>query len=206
MVMRRLPQVLFLALFIVLILTGKVQLWIALFGLSIIAAFFAGRIYCGWICPINTVMKGVSWLKKKLGVRSFATPAWLKRDAVRYTALGVFLALFVFTMISGKRLPVLPALLVLGVFLTIFFEEALWHRYLCPYGTILKWPATLSRRAVIIDPKTCKNHGDCYRVCPAAAVSKEQTVHVIDKSECLVCMTCVMHCSERAIAYRKVEN
>lgn len=204
MVLRRLPQVLFLTLFVVLIVTGKVQLWIALFGLSIIAAFFVGRVYCGWICPINTVMKPVSWLKKKLGVRSFATPAWLKHQAVRYGALGLFLALFVFTMVSGKRLPVLPALLVLGVFLTIFFEEAFWHRYLCPYGTILKWPASLSRRGVRIDPVTCKNHGNCYRVCPAAAVLKKETVHEIDKSECLVCMSCVMQCPEHAIAYQEL--
>ena len=40
-------RVLFLGLFIFLIVTGNMLLWLALFAVSLIAALFFGRVYCG---------------------------------------------------------------------------------------------------------------------------------------------------------------
>lgn len=191
-----------LALFIFLTISGKVQLWIGLFVVSILAALLLGRVYCGWLCPINTAMKGVSWMKKKLRIKSARIPAWLEKPWVRMTALGLFAAAFAFTMISGKKLPVLPALFMLGVLLTLVFPEELWHRYLCPYGLILCLPARKSRRAMTIDPDACNNCGMCGRVCPASAVVKRERQHEIRKSDCLVCLDCSRTCKQKAIHYQ----
>lgn len=196
-------QTVSLALFVFLTLSGKVQVWMGLFVLSIFAALILGRVYCGWICPINTVMRGVSWLKKKLRIKSARIPAWLTKPWTRLTVLGLFLAAFIFTMISGKKLPVLHALFALGIILTFFFPEELWHRYLCPYGLILSLPARKARRSVAIDPNLCNGCGMCRRACPAKAIEKRERHHEIQKGDCLVCMECSRVCKQKAIRYRK---
>ena len=50
-------QLIALILFIVLLITGRIQVWMGIFLVSAVLALFFGRIYCGWICPINTVMR-----------------------------------------------------------------------------------------------------------------------------------------------------
>ena len=49
-------RILFLALFIFLLANGKVLLWLALFAVSLVAALIFGRVYCGYACPMNTLM------------------------------------------------------------------------------------------------------------------------------------------------------
>ena len=196
-------QTVSLAFFIFLTLSGKVQVWMGLFVFSIFAALILGRVYCGWICPINTVMRGVSWVKKKLRIKSARIPEWLTKPWTRLTVLGLFLAAFIFTMISGKKLPVLHALFALGIILTFFFPEELWHRYLCPYGLVLSLPARKARRSMAIDPKLCNSCGMCRRACPAKAIEKRERHHEIQKGDCLVCMECSRVCKQKAIRYRK---
>ena len=200
-VLQRIVQLISLALFVLVTISGKMPLWMAIFVLGVIATLLIGRIYCGWICPINTLMQGVSWIKKKLKIKSLPIPKFMKRSWVRYTMLGVFLLLFVFTMVSGKRLPVLPALLGIGVLITLVFPEALWHRYLCPYGTILSLPGRASKRTMGIDHSRCTNCGLCAKACPADAITKEQGQYNISRKDCLVCMDCQRACPTQAIAY-----
>lgn len=195
-------QTMFLVLFIFLVINGKVQLWMGLFAASILVAFLLGRAYCGWICPINTVMRGVAWIKKKLCIKNIGISAWLMKPWVRILALGLFVAVFIFTAVSGKKLPVLPTLFAIGIILTFFFPRELWHRYLCPYGTIFSLPARKSKYAMVIEPELCNRCGMCRRVCPAKAVVKRESNYEILKNECIVCMECSNVCRQKAISYR----
>jgi len=196
-------QIIFLILFAVLAVTGKVQLWMVIFVLGLIASLFLSRFYCGWICPINTLTRSISWLKKKLKIRHLKIPKFLKKQAIRYIVFGLFIAIFAFTMISGRKLPVLPALLIIGVVVTLFFPEEMWHRYLCPYGTLFH---AVSRKPLFhmqIDETACTNCGVCSRVCPAAAVDKEDKNYMIKVDACLACFDCSDKCKQKAILYWK---
>ena len=195
-------QAVFFVLFIFLMIIGKVQLWMGLFLISVLAALVFGRVYCGWICPINTVMKVITWIKKKLRIKNARIPLWLTKPWIRLFVLGLFAALFAFVMVSGKKLPVLPALLAIGGALTFFFPEELWHRYLCPYGTILSIPARKSKHTMTLDSELCNSCGMCQRVCPAKAVEKRELHYEILKKDCIVCMECSGICKKNAIAYR----
>jgi len=194
-------QVIFLVLFIILVIIGRVQIWMGLFVAGVIVSIFFSRLYCGWICPINTLTRSVSWVKKKLSIRGFKIPKFLTKTWVRYFALGLFVALFVFVIITGKELPVLPAALIIGVVLTLFFPEELWHRYLCPYGTIFSLVSKKSLYLVRINEDSCTNCGLCQRACPAGAISKDSGSYKIEKEACLVCLDCSEKCKQEAIDY-----
>lgn len=194
-------QVLFLILFIFLLIIGKPQLWMGLFLVGVVASFFWGRVYCGWVCSINTVLRGVTWIKKKLRIKSSEIPEFLTKPWVRFSALGLFGAVFVLTIVTGKKLPVLPFLFALGVILTFIYPEELWHRYLCPYGTILSFPGSKSTHYLSVDENLCNNCGACKRVCPAAAILKHENHHEIIKSDCLLCLDCTRVCRQDAISY-----
>ncbi|MGI6188596.1 MAG: 4Fe-4S binding protein [Clostridiales bacterium] len=177
---RLVSQVFFAVLFFALVTAGKVQLWMGIFLLGIIMTFLFGRVYCGWICPINTLMNLITAVKRKLRIKSLAVPGFIKKPAFRYAMLAAFVLTFVFVMSSGKKLPVLPGLLALGVFLTFFFTENLWHRYLCPYGTILGAAGRLARRSYQIDDYLCISCSACKRVCPADAVEVNDYVQLTE--------------------------
>lgn len=196
-------QIIFLALFAVLIITGRMQLWMGLFALSVILALFFGRFYCGWLCPINTLMKAVTWIKRKLKIGALKIPRLLTHSFFRYGFLALFLFTFGFVMKSGRKLPVLPALLILGTGLTLFFPEEMWHRYLCPYGMILSLTGNRAVRSLAVDAGKCSSCGMCARICQGGAVRQTaEKKHGIEKGLCLLCLDCIDKCPQKAIHYK----
>ena len=201
-ILRVILQTLFLILFFLLVFVGRVQVWMGIFLLSAILTLFLGRFYCGWICPINTVMNVVAKIKSKLHLKSLPVPGFVKKPFYRYGMLTAFILAFIFVMASGKKLPVLPGLLAIGAFLTVFYPENLWHRYLCPYGTILHMAGKLSKHYYRVIDDLCVSCGICRKTCPAEAVQVYDGKYVITKSECLVCGSCAANCPKKAIRYQ----
>ena len=194
-------KIAFLAIFIFLVVTGRVQLWMGVFLVSVAASLLLGRIYCGWACPINTGMNGVTWLKKKLHIKGLKTPQLFTKPWIRYLFLGLFIATFIMTIVTGKKIPALPALFAAGIILTFFFPEELWHRYFCPYGTILSLPASKAKYSMSIDQERCNSCGACIQSCPAEAFDKNEKQYIINKSDCLVCLDCSIKCTHDTISY-----
>jgi ferredoxin-type protein NapH len=193
--------IVFLGLFVALVVTGRIQFWLGLVLLGIITALIFNRLYCGWICPINTGMRAVIWIKKRLSIKSIKIPEILTRSWVRYLVLGLFFVTFALAMITGKKLPVLPVLFAAGILLTFFFPEELWHHYLCPYGTLISLTGSRSKYAMKIDQNLCNSCGKCKEVCPAVAVEKDGKRFTINKQDCLVCTDCAVKCKQKAIGY-----
>jgi ferredoxin-type protein NapH len=194
-------KIAFLTIFIFLIVTSRIQLWVGLFLVGVAASLLLGRVYCGWACPINTVMDGVTWLKKKLHIKGLKTPQLIRKPWIRYLVLGLFIAAFIMTIVTGKKIPALPALFAAGIILTFFFPGELWHRYLCPYGTILSLPASKAKYSMSIDQENCNSCGACIQSCPGEAFEKKQKQYTIKKGDCLVCLDCSIKCSQDTISY-----
>lgn len=199
---QRLIQIIFLALFIILFLKGKVQAWAVILLLGITASFIFGRFYCGWACSINTVLVGVTWIKKKLNIKNASIPEFFLKPWVRYMPLSLFIAAFLFTAATGKKLPVLPLLFVIGVLITLIYPEEFWHRYLCPFGMMLSLSSLRAKHGMQINEDLCIGCGACRSVCPATAVEKNGTKYKIHKPDCLVCMKCETRCKKSAICYK----
>jgi polyferredoxin len=113
-------RVLFLALSIVLIAKGRMQIWLIIFAASLIAALLFGRVFCGYICPMNTIMRPVSWLSKKMKWQTQNKPKFLGSGWLAFVLLLVSLP----TMLMAKRflqrdIPVLVIFFILSVLVTL---------------------------------------------------------------------------------------
>lgn len=198
---RKIIQIIALIVFIVVIALGKMQMWMIVFGGSLLLSTYFGRFYCGYLCPINTGMEVIDNHADKKKRKRRETPKFFKYAVVRYGILIIFLALMAFVFITGKKLPILPILVVLGILLTIIYKPEFWHRYLCPYGTLLSIFSKFNRKTYKVHEDDCIKCGQCVRVCPADAYIWEdrKDFPFIIKNECLQCQKCVKVCPTKTI-------
>ncbi len=199
-------QIGFAVLFVILIFQGTIQLWMGIFAISLLMTLVFSRFYCGYLCPINTVMKPITFIKKKLKVQGIPVPSFLRHPSVRYISLGITASIFIFSIISGQQIPVLPLLVLIGALVTILTNESLFHRAFCPYGALLKHTSKRPRYRIVINEDQCINCGKCAKVCPSNAISKHETFHRIDSSECVMCHKCVRICPVQTIAYHSINS
>lgn len=187
----------FLLVFVVLVAVGRIQLWLAFFLSTLVLTPFFGRLYCGYVCPIGTLTEATRPMAKK---KKWSIPKWLKHPVVRVLMLLLLVATMVLSTRAGKRLPILPILAGVGVVLSLFFDEALWHRYLCPYGTLLSWVSKLRKKGYEVESGACVGCGKCVGVCPADAITIDRKKASIDGAECLLCSSCAAVCPTEAIS------
>lgn len=199
-------RILFLALFIFLLTNGKVMLWLALFGASLVAALIFGRIYCGYVCPMNTLMIPVNWISNKLKLQTSKSPKWLKNGYFTWTALGVSVAV----MLLSKRLlhvdlPILPFWLVMSILITLRYKPAVFHNLICPFGALQRSFGRFARLSEKVDKDACVGCKLCEKACPSNAivVSSEDKKAVINTALCHQCIKCQQVCPKDAIHYSK---
>jgi polyferredoxin len=201
--LRIIAEIVFLALFTILFFRGSIQLWLAVFAAGAALSLVFGRIYCGYICPMNTLFRPIGWIKKKLGIGALKTPGFMKRPAFRYVFIVLFFGSMMISKRAGNELPLPAILLGVSVLIVLFFEEALWHNALCPYGTIFSFTSRPAKKGMVIDEAACISCGKCQKVCPTNAIDTlESKKRSIRKVDCLVCQSCAEVCSVKAIRYK----
>jgi ferredoxin-type protein NapH len=127
---RILSQVLFLLVFIALIKMKRPMNWMIVFlGSAILSALFA-RFYCGWICPINSVMQVGEWIGKKLKIQRDDIPSGLRSGKFAYVMLLLTFMLAFLNMTGRLKLPFLLVMIGLGFLMTLRYPQAAWHKYL----------------------------------------------------------------------------
>lgn len=202
-------RLLFLALFIVLIVNGKMVLWLALFGVSLAADLFFGRIYCGYICPMNTLMIPAEWLSKKWKIQTQSIPKWLQSGKFAWIVLIVSAAAMIFAKrLLSVDLSILPILLLTSILVTLRYSPLVFHNLLCPFGVIQK---IFSRFAVFserVDRNACIGCKLCEKVCPsnAISVSGPEKKAEITINLCHQCSNCHDVCPKDAIHYGTIKK
>ncbi len=199
-------RILFLALFIFLLANGKVVLWLALFAISLIAALIFGRVYCGYVCPMNTLMIPAAWLSKKLKLQTADAPKWLKNGYFTWITLGISIA----AMLLSKRLlhidlPILPFWLVMSILITLRYKPAVFHNLICPFGALQRTFGRFAKLSEKVDKDACVGCKLCEKVClsNAIVVSSEDKKAVINTTLCHQCTNCRQVCPKSAIHYSK---
>lgn len=197
----------------------------ALVGAALITAFYAvvgGRVFCGWVCPINMVADAAQGLRRLLGLKK----AQLLRinKYLRYVVLVASLAA---SAVSGVIIWELvnpigfsfrgvlyglwlgAALAVLAVFLFDFLLLSNgWCSYICPvgafYGLIGKKSAV---QVAATQRSACTQCGDCFRYCPEPHVISPALRGLkghgigIDHIDCLRCGRCIDVCDENVLSF-----
>ncbi len=199
-------RILSLLLFLFVMFRNISVIWIVLYGLTLIAALFFGRFFCGWICPINTCMIATDKIAKKHKLQQRKTPSWISSGWFSWLLFVAFIAFVVTSKVLEKQLLPIPLYFAgIAIILTFFFLPEVFHNAICPFGTLQRLfgrAALFSRR---VASKKCTGCKTCVSVCPPKAISMDPVNHKasIDVALCHQCFECESACPTQAIEYRK---
>jgi aldehyde:ferredoxin oxidoreductase/ferredoxin len=207
-ILRRLrlaTQLVFLALLTFLLvkaLFGRViGSWIPLLVFSsatLVLTLVLGRVWCGWVCPVGTVLY---WVRFK-GVKGQAARLRTWWRTIKYILLFLVLAFALLGLLGPVTDWMNENRVTTGIIVLILLAttvglntvvDLFWCRYLCPVGGLI---ALLSRFAPMrhIVRAHCNDCSVCVDACPMDAIDARQGF-VGDPSECTVCIDCMTACS-----------
>ncbi len=190
----------------------------ALIGAAIVVAFYllvGGRVFCGWVCPVNLITDGAAWLREKLGLRARARPP----RSTRYWLLAMLLAATALTGMAVwewvNPVSMLHRGLIFGfgfawvVLLGVFLFDLLvasrgWCSHVCPMGATYSLVGVASLVRVRADHRArCDDCMECFRVCPEPQViqpalkgAAQGLGPVITGINCTNCGRCIDVCDQ----------
>ncbi|MBT7857181.1 MAG: 4Fe-4S binding protein, partial [Nitrospinaceae bacterium] len=201
--------------------------WATLLGASVLVLVIAvllGRVFCGWICPINTLLEGIDLLRSRLlprlGLKTldWAAPRWLKwvlflggvsvsvvMDIALWAQLlpHVQIGRDIFSLIFFGTLTAGASVLAVIIFAELFLSRRIWCRSLCPTGAVLGFIGALAplrlRKALLACRTGCTA---CTGACPMALNPAEP----IAQAECLNCGICLSVCPEELLSLAPVRT
>ena len=190
------------------------QPWVI--GFIAISSVVAGRVFCGWTCPMGTIQDLLARVPKLRALRRppfGRVDRWLK--GLKYLVLIVTIVGFyalnqrfaipvrghadwsldaarvswlTYDIYSRLRVVVILAGVVLAVALS-----RTWCRYLCPLGALLTLGNRLSLFRLRRDPNKCVGCSKYPREC--------RTYTTPGTADCVLCGDCVEGCPSRAISF-----
>lgn len=201
---RLLIQLVFIVTFFIVLNNGNMFLWLGLFIASLFCAIIFGRFYCGYICPMNTVMGISTKISKEFNWQTKTVPKVFESKALPWLVLLMMVATVVLSKkIFHFEIPILIILMSISIIITLRFEERVFHNQICPYGALLKLTGRWAIFSTTVDESQCIGCRKCEQVCPTKAiiVAGVKNVVLIDTALCLQCYECTYVCPKNAIHY-----
>jgi ferredoxin-type protein NapH len=210
-------------LFVQSLAAGHIPEFNAIIGAALVAGFYflvGGRSFCAWVCPINPVTDGASWLRRKLKIKY----GWKLKRQTRYWILLMSLigAALTGTMLWEWVNPVsllqrsiiysLSSAWLLGLVVFLFdcfVAERGWCSHLCPMGAFYRLLGHYSPLKVnAIRRSQCNDCGECYQVCPEPHILKSPlkdggkgVSSLIASADCTNCGRCIEICSKDVFGF-----
>lgn len=160
------------------------------FMLPLLFALFAGRVFCGGACPLGAI-------QDLLIIKPISLPVGLRKalGLIPYLYLGLSILFAatktdfiicrydpfvgIFRMDASFQMFVLGgAFLILGMFV-----GRPYCRFLCPYGVLLGWMSSVSKKHLTITPTECIDCKLCAHSCPMDAINEPATDPVSSKTD-----------------------
>lgn len=179
-------------------------------------ALLGGRVFCAWVCPMNTVTDLAALLRQRLG-RATASDLVHLPAATRYVVLLLVLAVSAASGIAAfeawspvaalHRELIYGAGLGLGgaagiLLLDTFVIRRGWCGHLCPLGAFWSWVGRIGQLRIGFDESSCTRCGDCVKACPepqALNLNALATQHFVAAGECTNCGRCIAVCPESSL-------
>lgn len=190
--------------------------------ISAIIAFFAGRIFCGWICPGGAVQEVLFPANDRRVVGG-------KYDFIKYGIAMIWLAILMFLFVkAGGIMAIKPLYGIEGGFslrtstsylmfyiamgAIVILSLLIGRRPFCHYGCLLdpfmiagKWAATKTKMPHLhleADSSKCIDCKLCTKSCPMSldvnAMVRSENMY---SHECISCGACVDICPRKVISY-----
>lgn len=193
----------------------------ALLGAAIVAgfyAFFGGRIYCSWVCPINLLTDLAHWLRQRLHIKGNLTLSREHRTLVLLLALvlSVLCGTLAWEIINPitlfQRELMWASATGTTMLLCLFLFDLLvsrrgWCGHLCPVGAFYAWLGRYGRlRVTASAPGACASGCTaCVRACPEphvlAALVSQQAV-AVTSGDCTRCGACLDTCTTGVLSMK----
>ncbi len=179
------------------------MVWLALYVLSLLVAPIFGRVYCGYVCPMNTAMIPAHWLSRKLKWQATHAPKGLKNGILPWIFLLVSMALMlVFKRVLQINFRSFPLWLVfVGACLPCVTNRRCFTTFCVLSARHKKLFARFSLLKKSVDHAACIGCKRCEVVCPSDAivVAADDRKAVITPALCHQCTSCRDICPTQAI-------
>lgn len=184
----------------------------------VLLAFFMGRVFCGWICPIHFLSDLSDRFLRIFSGKKFRKDHLLLPKTLLWYVLPAELLL---TMILGAPLFVFlspPGLVGREMMMAVFFHtltpeglvvvavlaanlvtQRMFCRYFCPLGALLALIGSKRKLTILHDPTTCTECGLCRRSCPLGLDPQQGEGQ---SPYCWNCGECVESCKEGSLQLR----
>ncbi|RPI74027.1 MAG: 4Fe-4S binding protein, partial [Planctomycetaceae bacterium] len=192
------------------------MLWSLLIPVAI--TVLLGRVFCGWICPMNTLLELVDALRRLLRFAEIRERDVKFSLGNKYLVLAVVLGLVTFTSVPFIALFYPPAVMSremhlfvfgstvgIGTYLIaavcaieLFVSKRWWCRYICPGGALYSLLGRFRVVRVVRNERNCVQCGECVRVCQ---FDLRPMLVPMTGMECTNCGSCVRACNDDALKF-----
>ena len=206
------------------LIIGKIIYLPSLLGMLVplLIAFFLGRVFCSWVCPISCILEIVDSLRRIVGRNTVLNNRLvLAKKVLWFTLIADLLLsmilgapLFVFLSPPGlvgreimmavyfHKLAIEGAILLVLIFLE-FVTRRMFCRSFCPLGALLALIGKRRSLRVSLEKAQCTGCGRCNRTCPMGLQPEHNEA---DSPYCWNCGECIDACRYDSLSFRWREN
>jgi len=205
------------------VVAGSLLVFAGLF----ISSLFAGRVFCGWICPAGATQELCAMVRKKgfkNGKKNLIKYAiwapWITIIAIMfYQAGGVKAVDPLYQTYYGISISDIFSLVIFLIFFGIISGVALlagkrafchtgcWMAPFMIIGRKIRNAANWPSLQLQADKTKCSNCKACDRKCPMSLqVNIMVQKNSMENSECILCGSCVDNCPKQVIKYSFSKN
>ena len=195
----------------------------AIIGALIILLFYAvlgGRVFCGWVCPVNMVTDLASKIRTFFDL-DITWKSWDIKRSARYWIIALSLTLSTFLGVAAfEWISPIGALhrgiiygfgfgwaFVLVVFLfDLFAVKNGFCGHLCPLGGFYSLTGRFGFLRIGYDHDKCTSCMKCIEICPekqVLGIVGKQTGPVLS-GECINCGRCIEVCDDDAVKFSNI--
>lgn len=172
-----------------------------------ILTLILGRVWCGWVCPMGTILYFTRFKSAKGQGMPRSSRIWTIKYILLVLIIVAALLGFVNTALDwmgdntvATSIGIL--LLVGGSIVLNLKADLFWCRYLCPLGAAVGLVSKIAPMRRVVHAH-CNDCSICVDSCPMGVVDPQRRF-VNDPGECTVCIDCMTECTSSSNGFRFV--